>query len=455
MKIVKLTAENFKRLVAVEITPDGNVVKITGRNGAGKSSVLDSIVAALGGGKEAPAMPIRAGQDKSVVVVETDEYTITRTFTEKGSYLKIANKEGFEARSPQALLNKIVGAIAFDPLAFIREKDTRVQRELLLNLVGLDLSAIDAEITQAKTEASLVRRQLNAAKVSLEQLPDPGDAGNEEATIDVSVLIEELTAAREKNIAIKKYIDAEAALIIKAQRLRDQIKDLQAQLEATEDAIEANHEAATKLGDAQDIEPIQRRIEEAKTHNVEVEAHNQRVRNAAVARERRAATEAAAAKVKEQLDALVEKAANLERQKVEALAKTTFPVPGLSVDESGITFEGIPLAQVNHAKQLEIGMAISMRLNPTLRVMLVDGNGLDSVTLATIKKAAKDSDYQVWMEQMDESGSVGIVIEDGHIKPKEGVRHDSEDQEVVREQGDDVGGSPDRQEVEVANPDGA
>ena len=305
-----------------------------------------------------------------------------------------------------------------------------------MNLVGLDLSVIDAEITQAKTEASLVRRQLNAAKVSLEQLPDPGDAGNEEATIDVAALIEELNATREKNIAIKKSIDAEAALIIKAQRLRDQIKDLQAQLEATEDAIEANHEAATKLGDAQDIEPIQRRIEEAKTHNAEIEAHNKRVRDAAIARERRAATEAAAAKVKEQLDALVEKAANLERQKVEALATTTFPVPGLSVDESGITFEGIPLAQVNHAKQLEIGMAVSMRLNPTLRVMLVDGNGLDSVTLATIEKAAKDSDYQVWMEQMDESGSVGIVIEDGHIKPKEGVSH------VMDHQNDTVHSSP-------------
>ena len=38
MKIVRLTAENIKRLVAVEITPDGNVVQITGKNGAGKTS---------------------------------------------------------------------------------------------------------------------------------------------------------------------------------------------------------------------------------------------------------------------------------------------------------------------------------------------------------------------------------------------------------------------------------
>ena len=36
MKIIKLVAENLKRLTAVEITPTGNVVEITGKNSAGK-----------------------------------------------------------------------------------------------------------------------------------------------------------------------------------------------------------------------------------------------------------------------------------------------------------------------------------------------------------------------------------------------------------------------------------
>lgn len=428
MKIVKLTAENFKRLVAVEIAPDGHVVKITGRNGAGKSSVLDSIVAALGGGKEAPAMPIRAGQDKSVVVVETDEYTITRTFTEKGSYLKIANKEGFEAKSPQALLNKIVGQIAFDPLAFIREKDTRVQRQLLLALVGLDLSAIDAEITETKTEASFVRRQANAAKVKLDETPEPEDVGNEEATIDVTALVEELNEVEAHNRAVDARVANKEQLEYDAERLREHINDLQSQLSTKEDEIADEERAIKQLGACQAVEPLQEQIAEAKAHNTKVEAHNQQVRDAAIARERRAVAEKAVTGFTAQLYELAVKVNAAEARKVEALANTAFPVPGLSVSEDGITFEGIPLAQVNHAKQLEIGMAISMALNPTLRVMLVDGNGLDTVTLAAIEKAAKDADYQVWMEQMDESGQVGIVIEDGHIKSKEGVRHELDHQ---------------------------
>ena len=39
MKIIRLSAENVKRLVAVEIEPTGNLVEITGKNGAGKTSV--------------------------------------------------------------------------------------------------------------------------------------------------------------------------------------------------------------------------------------------------------------------------------------------------------------------------------------------------------------------------------------------------------------------------------
>lgn len=63
-KIVRLTAENVKRLVAVEIrpNPDGNLVIVGGRNAAGKSSVLDAIMFALAGKKALPAKPIREGK---------------------------------------------------------------------------------------------------------------------------------------------------------------------------------------------------------------------------------------------------------------------------------------------------------------------------------------------------------------------------------------------------------
>jgi Mor family transcriptional regulator len=41
--------------------------------------------------------------------------------------------------------------------------------------------------------------------------------------------------------------------------------------------------------------------------------------------------------------------------------------------------------------------------------------------MAIIEKMAKDNDYQVWCELVDESGGVGIYIEDGEVKNVEVV----------------------------------
>ena len=57
MRIISLQAENIKRLKAVEITPEGDIVVIAGRNGQGKTSVLDSIWYALGGSPDKKDTP--------------------------------------------------------------------------------------------------------------------------------------------------------------------------------------------------------------------------------------------------------------------------------------------------------------------------------------------------------------------------------------------------------------
>src|SRR3546814_446991 len=78
--IVQLQSENVKRLKAVSITPSGRIVEVTGKNGNGKSSVLDSIFYALAGTKEIPSQPIRKGESKAVTEIDIGGLTIRRTF---------------------------------------------------------------------------------------------------------------------------------------------------------------------------------------------------------------------------------------------------------------------------------------------------------------------------------------------------------------------------------------
>lgn len=62
IKINALEIENVKRVKAVAFEPTENGLTIIGgRNGQGKTSVLDSIAWALGGGKFEPSEPRREG----------------------------------------------------------------------------------------------------------------------------------------------------------------------------------------------------------------------------------------------------------------------------------------------------------------------------------------------------------------------------------------------------------
>ena len=64
MQIGELRTKNFKGVEEVVIHSAGRrVVLIGGRNGQGKSSVLDSILAALGGAKALPSEPVRRGAE--------------------------------------------------------------------------------------------------------------------------------------------------------------------------------------------------------------------------------------------------------------------------------------------------------------------------------------------------------------------------------------------------------
>lgn len=86
---------------------------------------------------------------------------------------------------------------------------------------------------------------------------------------------------------------------------------------------------------------------------------------------------------------------------------------------NGVTFNGIPLKQCSTSEQIKISTTMAMTLNPKLRIIrIADGSLIDSNTLATIESFVKDNDYQLWIEKVDETGKVGIYIEDGEIVQK-------------------------------------
>ncbi len=63
-----------------------------------------------------------------------------------------------------------------------------------------------------------------------------------------------------------------------------------------------------------------------------------------------------------------------------------------------------------------MSVAIAMAGNPKLRVLRIkDGSLLDSKSYAMLQEMAELHDFQCWVEAVDESGTVGIVMEDGAV----------------------------------------
>ena len=122
-KILNLKVENFKRIQLFEHYPDPNTNIISGKNGSGKSSVLDAISWAIGGKKNVDdtPQPIRNGEKKAEINIELNDLIIRRSITPSGDRIEVLRRDGTPVNTPQKVLDSLYGAISFDPSSDIAE----------------------------------------------------------------------------------------------------------------------------------------------------------------------------------------------------------------------------------------------------------------------------------------------------------------------------------------------
>lgn len=421
LHIVNLVAENYKRLVAVDITPDGNVVTLSGRNAQGKSSVLDAIFAALAGGEASRAtkQPIRDGQDVAVVRLDLGDYIVTRRWNDDDAgSLTVETPPTADGRkqnysSPQKLLDELVGKRAFDPLAFTRMSPAEQVATLVATVeLPFDPAELDRERAGVFDQRTEINRTVKQLEGQLAGLPKPID-GTPEVEVSAADVIREFDLAREHNAAL----DAETRNLELAQSAAEQAKARVAEIEA-ELARAQDHAVSTwddyqaklakfKAGPERiDTSEISDRLQKVEQTNVAVRAGQEHRRVAA----QLAAKREEAAQFTLALQAI-------DKRKSDALSAVKFPIDGLSFDESGVLYKGIPFSQASAAEQLRVSAALAMATNPQLRILQVrDGSLLDSESMQVLTELAEQNEFQVWVEVVDESGQVGIVIEDGRVK---------------------------------------
>lgn len=426
MKIISLQAENIKRLQAVEIRPTSNLVEISGRNGQGKTSVLDSIWWALGGNRVIQPEPIRKGQDVGTITLDLGHYVVKRTFRRKGddeftTSLTVQNPDGAKFGDPQVILNKFIGDLTFDPLAFSRMKPKDQVVALRSMVAGFDFDAADKANDDDFKLRTDINRSVRELAARIEAIKVDASAPTERVnTQDLLTELQEALdgAAAQRRIAANRLQIETRISTIKAEvtsreesieRLKREIEGHLTEISCAKDLIgdlEGQLEAIPAPGEEPDTSDIRDRIANAETVNRTVDQVEQRKKLLAEHDE-----------LVKQSDGLTKRMEERKKEAAKAVRDADLPITGLELTEEEVLLNGAPFIQASDAEQLRVSIAVAGAMNPMLRIIRVrDGSLLDAEAMVMLEEYANTNDMQIWIERVDSSGKSGIVIEDGMVK---------------------------------------
>jgi energy-coupling factor transporter ATP-binding protein EcfA2 len=448
LHIVEMFVENVKRVRLAHIKPKGKMLVIAGANGSGKSSIIDAIMWALAGTSTVPSQPIRSGTRVATVKLDIGEYIVTRTFTRidadksaKGSTYKttlhVEGKRREEFKSPQMVLNGIMGKISFDPLAFTR-MDDKQQLETMRSLVhfDIDIDALDLAQTLDYDERRIAGRGVDQAKAQLASLNLPAP-GLPDEPIDTAAITAKLQNAAQQNQHVAEQRrrkeglerDAEAAEV-QAKQMRRQAAEL---LDAAEkldgqvggislvssDPSTSTSRVLELLRDAHQIQVG----EEIDTAEVAAELTRAQETNAAIQRAARyretVQLVAEAEKHWKDIDDRMKTRAN---ERSDAITRAKMPIEGLSIGAGEVVYKGLPFSQASNAEQIRVSVALGVSSNPKLRLGFIkDGSLLDKKSLLLLEKLAEEQNFQIIIERVDPTGKVGVVMEEGEASGEDVV----------------------------------
>lgn len=407
MKITSLQIENVKRVKAARLTPSPTgLTVIGGKNGQGKTSVLDAIAWALGGAKREPSKAQRDGSmnPPTIDILLSNGIRVQRKG--KSSALTVTDPAGKKAG--QQLLDEFVSEFALDLPKFMNATSKEKANTLLRILgVGDQLRALDEEEQRLYSQRHAIGQIADSKTAHAAELPEYGDAPDE--PVSVSELIHSQQAILARNGENQRKRENLRGIERQIEQRDAEIDRLRADLAKAETALAGLLEDArvARLS-AQDLQDESTAELEAQLANIEA-VNVQVAANMAKAK----ATEEAS-EYKAQYDGFTAQLAQVRFKRAALLESAALPLPGLTVENGELVYQGAAWDCMAASEQLRVATAIVRRLKPECEFVLLDKlEQMDIDTLREFDTWLKSENLQVIATRVSTGEECSIVIEDG------------------------------------------
>lgn len=421
----------------------GAVTVLKGKNGAGKSSAVDALLAVFEGGHD-PDLIRKGTKEASITLLLDDGVSIKKTIKPERSTLEVRTADAGKVSAEATYVKKLASGLRFNPAAFIsmsgRERAAELAKAMPVQFQGAEVNAAANEAILADQEVidqtrfqqirdgryasrTDVARDQSAAEgfiIETEKALPVGTSASWQGVVEMlRVQVGEAKAGLERDLnaidkaaigvvnnkrdaldaklaELKKAYDAEVASynwqynseqaqIVKAADIeKDAIR------EASATSIE---ELSTSLGQAEQSLADQNRVEGQRLHLEKMRESAQALRKRWV-----------------QLDGAVK---GLDKLKSEKLAK--LPIPGIEVriDERNmpeVYVENVPWPHLNKSMQCKVAITIATQALGDLPLMVLDeAEVLDADSMQLLIDAAKSLGLQIIMARVESGAALEAV----------------------------------------------
>ncbi len=407
-----ITKIKIKNLFGIrEYEADGSSLELSGKNGTGKSSVLDAIKYALTNKSDRDYI-VHKGENEGEIIVETDTgLSIDRKVRIGKAPYKSVKRDGLEVGSPEAFLKELFTPLQLNPIEFMN-MDKKQQNAIILDMIEYpwDMNKIKEWFGEIPAWVSYDQ---NILSVLNDIQAENGDYYQNRRNIDRDIrnkkaFVEEIANGIPVGYDVEKWEQASAGDIYR------QIERMQKENQTIERAklLRDSRDSKIRKFDADreiEITALDREIaNRANQIDKSIASLNEQIRAYETEKEQLASKKSDKLEVIEQtykanvarfdaeiaeyaeyadkqpqdVTALQEQAQSQElTDKIEKartlpgeiLTNCTIPIAGLTVENGTPLINGLPVSNLSEGEKLDLCIDVAIQNPNGLNIILIDG----------------------------------------------------------------------------------